>query len=285
MALVSKSSEQLKLIDANPPRRLVFNAFVFGFSLQQAGGRLFSSTAPACSTPNLYLASSVRCREALQALNSSGLPASPKSSRDRSSGYLRRGLIRKMTGTGKRPVEVLQHLAPRNWEWNFIVGALNRSQMGPWVVCKTPFTSLAERKQVKAAGAAGGNDPVISKVHHHMLRNLTNHQRRDIRAEDLWSKEKGENGYYIHPDSTRERYINSYTNIRPCPRFSPDKNINPYTEDQTDFTAYNLNSRSSRSLRQIRLAWLFLLVGIIEFHAYLSDLPKPSRDGISICYE
>lgn len=171
-----------------------------------------------------------------------------KSRRPRARGEDRRGVIPNMTSIHQRPPEIGERIIPGHWEGDLIKGARNASAVGTLVERTTLFVTLAKVDDASAAAAVTGFGTVLNRIDAQWRLSLTYDQGREMAQHERLSDITGVKVYFADARSPWQRGINENTNGLLRQYMPRGTDLSPFSQNELDRIAWQLNTRPRKSL-------------------------------------
>jgi IS30 family transposase len=170
-----------------------------------------------------------------------------KGRRRRSRGS-RQGVVTNMTSIHLRPPEIDERVIPGHWEGDLIKGAHNASAVGTLVERTTLFVVLAKMKDASAEAAVEGFSAVLKRIDAQKRLSITYDQGSEMVQHERLSRITGVKIYFADPHSPWQRGINENTNGLLRQYLPKGTDLTPFSQDQLDGIAWQLNTRARKSL-------------------------------------
>mgnify|MGYP001156878969 CR=1 FL=1 len=165
--------------------------------------------------------------------------------RPRSRGSDRRQQIPDLVSIHMRPPEIEDRLMPGHWEGDLIIGANNRSAVGPLV---EPTTRLVILAKVDRTTAAVGFSDKLNEVPRSLRLSMTYDQGREMVKHAEITQKTGTAIYFADPHSPWQRGSNENTNGLLRQYLPKGTDLSVYSQEELDAITDSLNTQPRKTL-------------------------------------
>jgi IS30 family transposase len=159
-----------------------------------------------------------------------------------------RGKIKDMIMISARPAEAADRAVPGHWEGDLLLGTPTTA-IGTLVERSTRFVMLFKLPSgINAESARIGLTQKIVTLPENLRRSLTWDQGREMKEHARFTVDTGVQVYFCDPHSPWQRGTNENTNGLLRQYFPKGKTMAPYTQEDLDHVAAELNDRPRETL-------------------------------------